>query len=256
VHLLADGNFEFSFHYSYWTLNVAKSLVENTVSSALGNDLKDRFIKQFQQDYPSLTESGYNQQVVFDAPGNNTGFELRFYPEGRKGAFSLALGTEQTTMTVYFPQVSANLQMTDTSSGQTANFQGLAHGQFVIKPLSFHFNMRWELLPSKVISPYFGVGVGISTSGSFFDAKYEYAYNGILTLPDGSTRQYSQSDTKTLRQIKDDRLAEGKSFPLNFLPIVQLNFGLRARLSQMISLTADAGFFDGFLFRGGLAIRI
>ncbi|HEK85315.1 MAG: hypothetical protein ACPLZD_02330 [Candidatus Saccharicenans sp.] len=254
--LLADGHIELSVHYSRWTLNVAKSLVENTVSSALESDLKDRFLTQIQQDYPSLSESGYSQQVVFDAPGSNVGFELRYYPGGRNGSFSLGLAVEQSTLKVSFPEVSANLQLTDVNTGKTANFQGLAYGQFVIKPLSFHLNMRWELLPSKIISPYFSIGAGISTSGSFFDAQYKYAYTGTLSLPDNSTKQYSQSDTKTLRQIKDDRLAEGKDFPINFLPILQINFGLRARISRMVNLTLDAGFFDGFLFRGGLAIRI
>jgi hypothetical protein len=254
--LLADGHLEFSVHYSRWTLNVAKGLVENMVSNALESDLKDRFVQKIQEQHPTFVESGYSQNVVFDAPGNNVGFELRFYPGGRKGGFSLGLAVEQTTMKVSFPEVSANLQMTDENSGQAASFQGLAHGQFVIKPLSFHLNMRWEILPSKVISPYFSIGAGISTSRSFLDASYEYAYTGTLTLPDNSTEQYSESDSKTLRQIKDERLAEGKNFPLNFMPIVQLNFGLRARISRMVNLTLDAGVFNGFLFRGGVAVRI
>lgn len=254
--LLADGHFEFSLHYSRWTLNVVKGLVENMVSDALESDLKDRFIQKIQEQHPTFVESGYSQNVVFDAPGSNVGFEFRFYPGGRNGAFSLGLAVEQTTMKVSFPEVSANLQLTDVNSGQAASFQGLAHGQFVIKPLSFHLNMRWEILPSKVISPYFSIGAGISTSRSFLDASYEYAYNGTLTLPDNSTEQYSDSDSKTLRQIKDERLAEGKNFPLNFMPIVQLNFGLRARISRMLNLTFDAGIFNGFLFRGGLAVRI
>lgn len=254
--LMADGHFEFSFHYSRWTLNVIKGLVENMVSDALESDLKDRFVQKIQEDHPSLVESGYSQNVIFDAPGNNVGFELRFYPGGKNGAFSLGLAVEQSTMKVSFPELSANLQMTDQNTGETANFQGQAHGQFVIKPLSFHLNLRWELLPSKFISPYFTLGAGISTSKSFFDASYEYGYIGTLILPDNSTEQYSDSDSKTLRQIKDERLAEGKDFPLNFMPIIQLNFGLRARISRMLNLTFDAGLFNGFLFRGGVALRI
>jgi hypothetical protein len=254
--LLADGHFEFSVHYSRWTLNVIRSLVENMVSDALESDLKDRFLQQIQEQHPTFVESGYNQSIVFNAPGNNIGFELRFYPGGRRGAFSLGLCVEQTTMEVTFSEVTANLQMTDLNLGQTATFQGLANGKFVIRPLSFHLNMRWELFPSWPVSPYFGFGAGISTSKSFFDARYEYTYTGTLTLPDNSTEEYSDSDSKTLRQIKDERLAEGKKFPLNFMPIVQLNLGFRARISETFNLTFDAGLFNGFLFRGGLAIRI
>lgn len=254
--LLADGHLEFNVHYSYWTLNVVRGLVEKMVSDTLENDLKDRFLQQIQADYPTLVESGYQQDINFDAPGHNVGFELRFYPGGRGGAFSLGLAVEQTTMKISFPSITARLDLVDLNLNQTSTFNGQAGGEFIIKPLSFHLNMRWEFLPSKVLSPYLTIGAGISTSKSFFDARYRYEYSGTLTLPDSSTEQYSDSDTKTLRQIKDERLAEGKDFPLNFLPIFQFNLGLRARLSRALNLVADVGIFDGFLFRGGLSIRI
>lgn len=254
--LLADGHLEFNVHYSYWTLNVVRGLVEKMVSDTLENDLKDRFLQQIQADHPTLVESGYQQDVNFDAPGHNLGFELRFYPGGRGGAFSLGLAVEQTTMKISFPSVTARLDLVDLNLNQTATFNGQAGGEFIIKPLSFHLNMRWEFLPSKVLSPYLTIGAGISTSKSFFDARYRYEYSGTLTLPDSSTEQYSDSDTKTLRQIKDERLAEGKDFPLNFLPIFQFNLGLRARLSRVLNLVADVGIFDGFLFRGGISFRI
>ncbi|MCX8159612.1 MAG: hypothetical protein N3G18_01605 [Candidatus Saccharicenans sp.] len=254
--LLADGHLEFNVHYSYWTLNVVRGLVEKMVSDTLENDLKDRFLEQIQADYPTLVESGYQQEVNFDAPGHNLGFELRFYPGGRGGSFSLGLAVEQTTMKISFPAVTARLDLIDLNLNQTATFNSQAGGEFIIKPLSFHLNMRWEFLPSKVVSPYLTIGAGISTSKSFFDARYRYEYSGTLTLPDNSTEQYSEAGSKTLRQIKDERLAEGKDFPLNFLPIFQFNLGLRARLSRALNLVADIGIFDGFLFRGGLSFRI
>ncbi len=254
--LLADGHLEFNVHYSYWTLNVVRGLVEKMVSDTLESDLKDRFLEQIQADYPTLVESGYQQDVNFDAPGHNIGFELRFYPGGRGGAFSLGLAVEQTTMKISFPSVAARLDLVDLNLNQTATFNGQASGEFIIKPLSFHLNMRWEFLPSRAVSPYLTVGAGISTSKSFFDASYHYEYNGTLILPDSSTEQYSDSDSRTLRQIKEERLAEGKDFPLNFLPIFQFNLGLRARLSRALNLVADVGIFDGFLFRGGLSFRL
>jgi opacity protein-like surface antigen len=254
--LLADGHWEFNVHYSRWTLNVVKGLVENMVSDALESDLKDRFLQQIQADHPGLVESGYSQTVVFDAPGYNLGFEVRYYPGGQKGAFSLGLAVEQSNMKISFPEISANLDLTDTSSSQTAHFTAQAGGEFLIKPLSFHLNMRWDLLPTKVVSPYFCLGAGVSTGKSFLDAKYSYHYTGRLDLPDGSSENYSDSETKTLRQIKEENLAEGKSWPLNFVPILQLNFGLRFRLTPNLRLVLDAGIFDGFLFRGGVSFRI
>lgn len=254
--LLADGHLEFNVHYSYWTLNVVRGLVEKMVSDTLKSDLKDRFVEQIQTDHPTYVESGYQQEVDFDAPGHNVGLELHFYPGGRGGAFSIGLAVEQTTMKVSFPAVTARLEMTDLNLNQTATFNGLASGEFIIKPLSFHFNMRWEFLPSRTFSPYLTVGAGISTSRSFFDARYRYEYSGTLTLPDNSTEHYSDSDSQTLRQIKDERLEQGKDFPLNFMPIFQFNLGFRARVSRALSLVADAGIFNGFLFRGGLSFRI
>lgn len=254
--LLADGHLEFNVHYSYWTLNVIRPLVEKMVSDILEDDLKDRFLQQIQADYPTLVESGYQQQVKFDAPGQNFGLELRYYPGGRSGVFSIGLSVEQTTMKISFPVVLASLELTDLNLGQAAYFTGQASGEFLTKPLSFHLSMRWEFLPSKVISPYLTIGAGVSTSRSFFDSSYRYQYSGTLVLPDNSTELYSDSDNKTLREIKDERQVEGKDFPLNFMPILQFNLGLRTRLSRNLNLVLDSGIFNGFLVRGGLSVRV
>ncbi len=253
--LWADGRLEFSLHYSGWSLNVARGLVENMVSDVLESDLKDRFLAQIQSDYPGLVENGYNQKITYDAPGHNFGFELRFYPGGRQGAFSLGLGIEKSSMKVSFSEVKAELDLIDRSLDQVANFQALAQARFIIKPLSFHLNLRWELWPARVISPFITLGAGLSTGRSFLDASYEYSYSGTLTLPDNSTREYTQSANKTLGDIKDERLAAGRSFSLNFLPLVQMDIGFRARISRALSFCLEAGFFDGFILRGGLAIR-
>lgn len=254
--LLADGHWEFNVHYSRWTLNLLKNQVENMVSDALKSDLKDRFLEDVQSRHPGLYESGYDQTVIFDSSGSNVGFEIRYYPGGRKGAFSLGLAVEQSSMKVSFPEISANLYLTEPSTMQVAHFFGQAVGEFLIKPFSFHLNMRWDFLPSKVVSPYFCLGAGISTSKSFLDAHYTTSYTGKLDLPDGTSEYYSDSSSKTLRQIKEERLADGKDWPLNFVPILQLNLGLRVRLTENLRFTFDAGIFDGFLFRGGLSFRI
>jgi hypothetical protein len=255
-YLLADGHVEISLHYSYWTLNTVRGLVENMVSDTLESDLKERFVEQIQSNHPSFVEKSYDQDIKFDAPGYNIGLELRFYPGGRPGAFSLGLAIEQSTMKVSFPQVTANLEMVDQDPGEPALFTATADGEFIVKPLSFHLSMRWEFLPAGAVSPYLTIGAGISTSKSFFDASYEYSYLGTLVLPDSSTEEYSDAATKTLQEIKDERLAKGKDFSLNFMPIVQFNLGLRAKISGALNLVVDAGIFNGFLFRGGLSFRI
>ena len=46
-------------------------------------------------------------------------------------------------------------------------------------------------------------------------------------------------------------------FPIpNFLPFIQLNLGLKVRLTKMVQVLVDIGVFDGFMASAGLAIRL
>jgi hypothetical protein len=253
----ATGRWEFNVHYSSWTLNLLRSLVEDKVGDALESDLKDRILESIQEDHPTFMERSYTQSVRFDSSGDNYGFELRFYPGGRNGSFSIGLAVERSSFKVAFPDVSADLVLEDTMTGQTAAFDGTANAEFVIKPMSFHLSFRWDIFSSARIHPYLTFGGGFSTVKSFLDARYVYAFSGILTNPDNSTEQHSDSDSKTLREIRDERLAEGEDdFPIKFLPILQLSLGLKARVTDSVHLLADFGVWDGFLFRGGLSIRL
>ncbi len=255
--LRAEGHFEINVHFSYWTLDVIHGLVEGMLSDALEGELKDRLVEEIREDHPTFVERSYQQTIRFDTPGHNYGLELRFYPGGKKGVFSLGLAIEQSTMKVSFHEVSANLIMSDPyDPSEICTFDGRANASFIIKPLTFHLNMRWDFMPSRAISPYLTIGGGISTSRSFFDARYEYKYGGTLTHPDNSTEEYSESDSKTLRQIRDENREEGEDFPLNFLPVFQFNLGVRARLTGPLNMLVDAGFFDGFMLRGGLSVRL
>jgi hypothetical protein len=40
------------------------------------------------------------------------------------------------------------------------------------------------------------------------------------------------------------------------LPFIQLNLGLKAKVTPNIHLMVDAGIWNGFIIRGGLAIRL
>jgi len=51
--------------------------------------------------------------------------------------------------------------------------------------------------------------------------------------------------------------AEDEDFlPLPFLPFIQLNLGLKGKITENIHLMVDAGIWNGFLIRAGLAIRL
>jgi len=255
--LLAQGEWEISFHYSRWGLNLVKSLIEDRLGDTVASNLEDQFLADIQADYPSIRRTGYRQDITFDSSGDNYGAEVRYFPAGWYGSFSIGLAVEKTTMKVGFPAVTATMDLEDANTGADGTFTGNANGEFLIKPLSFHLSVRWEILPTAGIHPYITVGVGASTAKAIDAAKYSYTYTGILTAPQGLSLNYSGGETKSLEDLRAEQEAKGEDWPLpvNFLPFVQLNVGLRGRLSENLYALVDAGIWDGFLVRGGLAFR-
>jgi hypothetical protein len=255
--LRAQGNWEFGFHYSRWSLNIVKPYVEDSLNETVASDLKDKFLNDIRADYPSLVERGYSQRTVFDSSGDNYGAEVRFYPGGRNGSFSVGLSVEKTSMKVGIPEASGTLELEDTITRRTGTFEGKASGEFLLKPLSFHLSLRWDIFPSGGLHPYVTVGVGASTAGAINTATFGYTYTGTLSVPGGPSREYSASESKTLRQFIDERKAEGEKFvlPVSFVPFFQLSLGLKGRLTENVHILVDAGVWDGFLLRAGLAYR-
>jgi hypothetical protein len=255
--LWAQGKWEFGFHYSRWSLNLIKPYVEDSLNESVATDLKDKFLGDVRADYPSLVERGYSQRTVFDSSGDNYGAEVRYYPGGRNGSFSVGLSLERTTMKVGLPEASSTLDLEDSISHRTGTFRGNASGEFLIKPTSFHLSLRWDIFPSAGLHPYVTVGVGASTARAIDTGRFAYTYTGTLSVPGGPSREYSGGESKTLRQIIDEQKAEDETFvlPVNFVPFFQLNLGLKGRLTENIHLLVDAGVWDGFLLRAGLAFR-
>lgn len=255
--LQAQGKWEFGFHYSRWSLNLIKPYVEDSLNESVATDLKDKFLSDIRADYPSLVERGYSQRTVFDSSGDNYGAEVRYYPGGRNGSFSVGLSVERTSMKVGLPEASSTLDLEESISHRTGTFQGNASGEFLLKPTSFHLSVRWDILPSAGLHPYVTVGVGASTARAIDTGRFAYTYTGMLSVPGGPSREYSGGESKTLRQLIDEQKAEDEEFvlPVNFVPFFQLNLGLKGRLTENIHLLVDAGVWDGFLLRAGLAFR-
>lgn len=255
--LRASGQWEFGVHYSRWSLNLVKPLIEDSLNDTVASDLKDRFLKDIQADHPSIRESGYSQNVTFDSSGDNYGAEVRFYPGGRHGSFSLGFSVEKSTMKVSFPEVAGSLELEDEITHTTGSFEGNAQGEFLLKPLSFHLSLRWDIFPSAGLHPYITLGVGASTAEAIDRATYSYSYTGTLSLPGHPPEEYADSESKTLKELKEELDAKGEDFPIpvNFVPFFQLNLGLKGRLTDNIHLLVDAGIWNGFLLRAGIAFR-
>lgn len=222
----------------------------------MGDNLEERIFDRIKEDYPDLEKLGYNQVISFDSNGDNYGFELRWYPGGQDGSFSLGLSVEKTTMKVSFPTVSPTLELTDGGT-----FQGNAHGELMMKPLSFHISFRWDIMPSWRLHPYITFGAGAAFNNVLGETEVDYYFSGDLNILGQTLEHYQESGSKTIQEIKDEVEAEGDEFDIpgilfDVFPFVQLNFGLKGVLSENIHVLVDAGVWNGFLIRGGIAFRL
>ncbi len=250
--LSAQGHFELSVHYSRWNIDLLGSIIEDAINDALEGDLKDSILEDIQDDYPTLEEVSYSQEVEFDSSGNNYGFEIRWYPGGQYGSFSIGFSVEKTSMELKLPTVSASMGLTDNAS-----FQGGADGSVKINPLSFHLSFRWDLLPTSRVTPYITLGGGAASFSSFENDKFTYSWSGDLTVPGVGEESRGGGETKTLKQLREEQEEEDEDFlPIGFLPFIQLNLGVKGKITDFVHIMVDAGIWNGFLIRGGIALRL
>jgi hypothetical protein len=257
--LSAQGNFEFSFHYGSWGLNLLKGAIDSAASSVL----KDQMIDSIKKNHPDVIQDSADSSASFDSGGHNFGFEFRWYPAGQDGSFSLGLAVEKTSMRVSMNGTAdLSVHFTDNGIVKSAGFNGQGSGEFMIAPLSFHFSFRWDILPSARIHPFITFGLGISPGSYLDDGTLTYSVQGDLHNPDGTTEHDADSGTKTLKDVRkeadDKALQEGKSsdIPFWFIPFVQLNIGLKAKITDNIHIIIDGGILDGFILRAGIAVRL
>jgi len=248
--LSADGNFELSFHYGTWNLNLLGNLIEDGLSEALEGAFEDAILEKIQEDYPQFQDPAYDQSVEFDSGGNNYGFEVRWYPGGHDGSFSLGVSVEKTKMDVELTEVALDMAFQDGST-----FTGQAHGDIQLNPLTFLLSVRWDIIPSVPVHPYITLGFGAAAFSSIKDDVVSYAWQGELDVVGGPVETYEDSGSETIEEIKED-LEEEEEFPLSFLPFLQLNLGLKGKITENIHMMVDAGIWNGFIIRGGIAIRL
>jgi hypothetical protein len=251
--LVAQGHFEFGGHYGRWSLNLIGNLAKDALNDAVKDEIEDRILTDIQDSYPGLAMTSYEQGLDFSSSGDDFGFGFRFYPGGHRGSFSLGVSVERSTFKV-LPAVTSLMELQDTSTMETATFNGTASASALIKATSFLLTVRWDILPRAAVHPYITFGGGISTARALDDSTLSYSYTGQLTGSAIPAETVEGSDTKTLRELKDEAESD---FPLpNFLPFIQLNVGLKARLTKNIHVLIDGGVFDGFMISGGVSVRL
>jgi len=255
--LAQGGHFEFGGHYGRWTLNILGSKADELLNDAIDTELQDRILETINDDYPNLRLVSYDQSLEFDSSGDSFGASIRWYPGGHFGSFSLGLSVEKSSFKI-LPTAAAQLTLQDDITFETAAFDGEADASAIIKAMSFHLTFRWDIFPSKAIHPYLTFGGGISTAKALDNSTLAYSYSGQLTGDAVTPETVSGSETKTLRELRDEALEDDEmDFPIpNFLPFIQLNLGLKARLTKMVHVLVDVGIFDGFMANAGIAIRL
>jgi len=250
------GHWEFGVHYSSWNVAIFTSTVRSGLNDVTKPELRDKYLEDIQKNHPNFVKESYTQKVSYDSGGNNFGFEGRWYPDGERGSFSLGLSVEKTTMNLTFTEIPGTLVVKDTVTHETGIFEGTAKGKVVLKPLSFHLSLRWDIKPSWRVRPFISFGLGASLSSAINNAELNYNYTGTLTIPGRGPEHYEDSDAKTGKQVKEEMEEEGDKVPLTFVPFLQLSLGLKGAITKNLYLLVDLGIWDGFMLRGGIAFRI
>jgi hypothetical protein len=259
----AQGHVELGFHYGHWSVNLLRPVIEDLIGD-FTDQIKDKMLDRVREEHPELREVNYTRIFEFDSGGPNFGFELRWYPRGEKGSFSLGLSMERTTMKVEIPELTSAITLEDETALTQAGFIAAAGGAVTLKALAFLLSFRWDLLPTDRVHPYVTLGFGMAGESALLDAVLDYHYAGTLTKPDGTAEDFSESGTETVRQLIDEdkqrKIDEGSEeepfdLPVHFLPFLQLHFGLKGVITKNFHALVDFGVLDGFVLRGGLAVR-
>jgi len=251
------GRFEFGFHYSGWGINILRGIVEDAA------DFEDMLVSAVEDEHENVMLMSYEQSVEFDTGGSNFGFEMRWYPKGYEGSFSLGLAVERTTMKIGPINIDASMRVEEQISDweiDTYQFDAQANADLLYKPLAFLLNFRWDIKRNWRVHPVITFGFGFASVGSLKKAELSYSIEGTLTGPDES-EIISESDKKTLQELMDEADEEngdGDAPTLDeipFIPFVQLLVGVKGEITKNIYILVDGGIFDGFVIRGGVAVR-
>jgi|Deesub1362B_J571_1020462.scaffolds.fasta_scaffold00094_26 hypothetical protein len=232
--LAKGGKWEIGVHYSSWDMNFIWELLqypaENTFEKEFRNEISNK--------YPNLNELNYNQEINFESSGNNYGFELRFYPSGKKGSFSIGFSIDKIKMRLLMN----GKVKEEFTNGSYIDLE--TNGNLIIESLSYNLSFRWDIKPSWKIRPYFTIGLGIAPING------EVSYSGSGEFFDMNEKKTKPESLKGEQDLKNT-----KEF-LPIIPIIQLNLGIKGEIINGFYILIDFGIWNGFLLRGGIAFRI
>jgi len=220
----AQGRLEISAHYSSWGTGLVIVDPEGYITDAF---------------------TAYDGSIKLDPHGHNYGFELRFFPGGKQGSFSIGISYERN----YF-KADLSGSYTETIAGGTVTKTG--NGKIDLTPHSFNMDFRWEIMPRSRVHPYIGIGFGAGP----LNGDVTFTTVTKTQIGDSSTTK-TETEILTLKEAIDNIEAKQDKdlYIIKFFPIIHMNLGLRAEIRDNIYLLGEVALYDGFILRGGLAYR-
>jgi len=241
-----SGKIEIAVYYGRWGLNLFKGLFEDDLISEISDEIQEEIISDMRgirEAYsgPIPIPTNFDQTFVFDSGGPNYGLEIRFYPQGREGAFSLGFSLDKTKIRL---TVQGDVRQ-DFDDGSYAEVKD-ALGEVTLNPLFTLLNFRWDFKPKWMVTPYFVFGVGVAALNG--EVRYDYVGSYRWQVFE---QQIGESETKTMNEAEEDF---DTNLP-NIVPLLQMNLGVRAEIIPHLHLRAEVGIWDGFALRAGVGYR-
>jgi hypothetical protein len=233
-----SGKVQIGIHYGPWTLKPFSNYFEDDLLQEISKEIRERVNNSIFQGIdwgPLVTD--YDDELVFGTSGYNFGLELRFYPKGPEGSFSLGFSVERTKIKIKAEGPINQYYI----EGASSTVEGL--GYITTDPLTMNLSFRWDTNPAWRVSPYIVIGFGLATL--IGEVGYEwtgtYRYLNIIEQTNGS-------DILTFQEV-EWQIEE--NIP-NIFYLFQLNVGVRARITSNFYLNGEFGFWDGMVFRAGV----
>jgi hypothetical protein len=240
-----SGKIEVAVHYGSWSANLFKGLFEGGLFDRIEKEIKEELLSQVRSirknDHPHISTANYDQTFGFDSGGPNYGLEIRYFPQGREGAFSLGVSLDKMKIRM---TVEGEVKQ-DFDDGTSAEVKD-AIAEFTLNPLFTTLSFRWDFKPGWRVTPYFVFGVGMASLSG--EVRYDYIGTYKWQVFE---REVGESETMSIKKAEED---SDTNFP-NILPLLQINLGVRAEVIPHLHLRLEAGIWDGFAFRAGVGYR-
>ena len=242
----AKGKWQIGPHYGSWSLGPIESMIEDFIADTLESELQgllEEMVEEFAPDW-EYTDLTFYPDIHFGSGGTNLGLEVRFYPGGEDGSFSIGLAVEKSDLEL-------TLDGSIKFEAEGNYVKGSADTRLLLTSTSYHLSLRWDIKPSSRLHPYIGFGAGI---GSL--KKLLLTYDNVTGELYVASTDTTYTETAPSDQMDLADLLEYTGLQTIPLPILQLNLGLSYKITNNIYLLLDAGIWNGFLVRGGVSLRV